>query len=374
MMVAKCASATCVLSIVLAGLLLGESLPTVDSDPNGPQRKEGVVIELTRFEITPETLELCYDTRNDSNDDVWVCADIDDKVHLDFAVCLSDDGSALQVIRRPDLPPGGPDLAYEYSRFVRLHSGQARTEVLRLDLPIFAPRFSNGDRLTQNGLVARSLSLDVGCYADEVVEWARYSRTFRQTSEDEFLTHALSATEWPEELALVLQAHIEGVRIPLEVGDAASYPVYWDFFAQLYPQADPVVLKAETVWRHANADFVRDKLEGVREDTLRDFRRKNLASVPLEPDLIEDPNIVLVSEAQLAEILSEPDGWSLFGERYPDSPGLSQVSCVGFSDDHTQALLYAGTTRGRVGSGWVYLLEWNGSAWEIRDFVMVWVS
>jgi hypothetical protein len=143
----------------------------------------------------------------------------------------------------------------------------------------------------------------------------------------------------------------------------------------LFDQVDQVALYADTVWRYVNVEFVRDKLDGVREDTLRDFRRKNLVSVPLEPDLIEDPNIVLVSEAELTDISSGPDGWSLFAERYPDSRGLTQVSCVGFSEDHAEALVYIGNRSGGLtGSGYVVLLRWNGLAWDVYDFVGIWVS
>lgn len=359
-------SIVCVFLACLSGTWLdAEGLP---ADPNEPEPESDVVIELTRFEITAQTLEIRYDIRNDSNEAVWVCADIDENVHIDFATCVSDDGHALQVIRRADLPPCGLDLAYEYSRFARLHPGQTRAEVLSLDLPIFAPRLTNGAPLTQNGSVVRGLSVDIGCYADQVLEWARYSRTFRQTSDDEFLTYAFSATQWPEELTLALQAGIEGVRVPLEVGDAESYPVYLDLLPQWFPRATQVVLKAETVWRYVNVDYLRGRVEGAREDTLRDFRRKNLVSVPLEQERIAAPNVVVVTNP-LA------DGWEAFRERYPDSSGLTELSCVGFSEDHTQALVYVGSSGGgRVGSGWVTLLEWNGSAWEIQEFVRVWVS
>ncbi len=364
---AKCARVAWIVSVILMGPLAGEGLPGVGADPSAPQAKEGVAIELSRFEITPETLELCYDLRNDSNDDVWVCTDLDHYSYTDWAPYLSDDGQTLKLVRRPDLPAGGPDLAYISCRFARLPGGETLTESLSFALPIFSPYRSNVELVKANRTAVRRLNLDVGCYTSSILGQLPL-RSGGSIPVDERVLLVPTAVEMLQGADVLLRATIDGVRIPLEMGDPQSYPVYADLLAQWLPKSRQVVIKAWTTLDHVGIGYVAAQLESVGDDTLRDFRRKNLAPVRLEEQFIDDPNVVLATDP-----LSE--GWKAFRERYPDSSGLTEVSCVGFSDDHAEALAYIGHGSGALtGSGYVVLLCWNGSAWDIRDFVRVWVS
>lgn len=366
MIEAKRVSASRVVCVFLACLfsawLCADGLP---AEPNASEPESDVVIELTRFEITPETLELAYDIRNDSNDDVWVGADIDTAKEPNFATCLGDAGQTIILRRRADVPSClsyGGGLS---SHFVRLRSRGARAEAQSIRLPLFNPNQIDPGPLDREAAVARQLAVEIGYYPPAAVARPGGRGGFDPYQEEEFYRDLFALPPALPESARVLSIAIEGVRIPFEMGDAESYPVYSDLLAHWFAQAPLVVVQAKTNCFHtcSAGDYLRSHLEDLREDTIRDYNRKNGVSIALGQQFAGSANVVLVTDDELAEMRQELDWWTVFYERYPGSPGLSELSCVGFSDDHIQALAYVGTTSGdRAGSGTVFLLEWNGLA------------
>jgi hypothetical protein len=65
------------------------------------------------------------------------------------------------------------------------------------------------------------------------------------------------------------------------------------------------------------------------------------------------------------------DGWREFYKRYPGSGGIINLSVVGFNDDKTLAVVYAGVSCGPLCGEWNWhLLEKKNAAWKEVPGVM----
>ena len=73
-----------------------------------------------------------------------------------------------------------------------------------------------------------------------------------------------------------------------------------------------------------------------------------------------------------------PGGWPDFYKRFPDSNGYAYVSAVGFNDDKTLALVYAGHSCGGLcGGGSYYFMKKVDGRWTEVNFpgqTCTWVS
>jgi hypothetical protein len=69
------------------------------------------------------------------------------------------------------------------------------------------------------------------------------------------------------------------------------------------------------------------------------------------------------------------DGWQLFYEQYPGTPGITTISQVGFNVNFDQALVYVGTmSHWLAGAGYFMLLNKVNGAWIVDQQVMSWIS
>jgi hypothetical protein len=67
--------------------------------------------------------------------------------------------------------------------------------------------------------------------------------------------------------------------------------------------------------------------------------------------------------------------WGRFYKKYPNSPGITYFSNVGFNDQHDQAFVYMGRTCGGLcGEGEYVLLRKVNGRWEVAKEVGLWVS
>jgi hypothetical protein len=85
---------------------------------------------------------------------------------------------------------------------------------------------------------------------------------------------------------------------------------------------------------------------------------------------------VLLTQNERTQFFNQnQDGWQLFYEKYPDAPGITALSRVGFNQALDQALVYAGTqSQWLAGAGYYLLLKRVNGAWIIDQQVMTWIS
>lgn len=114
-------------------------------------------------------------------------------------------------------------------------------------------------------------------------------------------------------------------------------------------------------------------------EALRDFCAKNSGESTIDAiGALTVPHIVVTSE-QMNRIFrtSGRDGWEVFYETYPKSPGIVTLSRPGFSADGTAAVIYMGNQYGWLaGHGQIYVFHRVSGKWE-EGFEMIgprWVS
>ena len=123
-------------------------------------------------------------------------------------------------------------------------------------------------------------------------------------------------------------------------------------------------------------DYVIQNMHSVDSATVVSFRSRNDAAYPISPDMNIGGPYTLLSQAGRQKIFGEnQSGWEIFYERYPQAPGITTLSRVGFNNSLDQALVYFGTqSNWLIGSGYYILLKKLDGAWNIDQRVMTWVS
>ena len=123
-------------------------------------------------------------------------------------------------------------------------------------------------------------------------------------------------------------------------------------------------------------DYVLQNMHNVAAETLDSFRSRNATAQILHPDMQLGGPYTLLSQTARNRIFSQnQSGWDIFYSRYPQAPGLTTFSRVGFNATLDQALVYLGTqSNWLVGTGYYLLLKQVNGTWSIDQQVMIWVS
>ena len=123
-------------------------------------------------------------------------------------------------------------------------------------------------------------------------------------------------------------------------------------------------------------DYVLQNMHGVAPSTVDSFRARNDTAFPIRPDMDLGSPYTLLSQAARNRIFGQnQSGWEIFYNRYPQAPGITTLSRVGFNAAFDQALVYIGTqSNWLVGTGYYVLLKKAGGVWSIDQQVMSWVS
>lgn len=155
-------------AIVCIGYLLYLSTATGAEEGTGSRSDDNneaniVTGVLTNLNVTHEILEVSYQIRNGSDQDVWLCEFID-KVMVSERY-LAEDGQTLVVRRRLSVPMNATPFEQPIGRYLRLRSGESRTESLVLNLPIsYSPVFEGPPRVLPHIVYAKRLVIEVGYY------------------------------------------------------------------------------------------------------------------------------------------------------------------------------------------------------------------
>jgi hypothetical protein len=124
-------------------------------------------------------------------------------------------------------------------------------------------------------------------------------------------------------------------------------------------------------------DYLKEQMGDKLTQELTDsFKSRNDQPYALAQDMQIGVEYTLISDTEMQELFNgEQDGWDVFYSRYPNSPGITTFSKVGFNADYTQALIYFGNqAHWLAGAGYYFLLEKTDGGWQIVDQVMAWIS
>jgi hypothetical protein len=123
-------------------------------------------------------------------------------------------------------------------------------------------------------------------------------------------------------------------------------------------------------------DYILQNMHGVAPETVNSFRARNDTSYPIRPDMALGSPYSLLTQAGRSRIFGQnQSGWEVFYNRYPQAPGITTLSRVGFNVTFDQALVYIGTqSNWQVGAGYYVLLKKTNGVWNIDQQVMAWIS
>lgn len=164
--------------------------------------------------------------------------------------------------------------------------------------------------------------------------------------------------------------------------DAEEASIYAEVLAKLSPASGYVIMDGSATGPEGVQDtsstleYVLANLHSVSTETVDSFRLRNDKSYPIRADMLIGTGYVLLSQEGKTKLFNQnQDGWQLFYEQYPDAPGITSLSRVGFNQGLNQALVYIGTqSQWLAGSGYYILLNKVNAVWVIDQEVMTWIS
>ncbi len=133
-------------------------------------KAEGLEIVVTSLEITNKALNMTYDIRNESEDDIWIYTGSFQPTHttfgMDATVHVVVDQNILTIDARLKKPDYRVMSGISYGRFVRLRAGKNQVESIFMELPVHpASRFGQINEQGQDLEYATYLAVELSYYS-----------------------------------------------------------------------------------------------------------------------------------------------------------------------------------------------------------------
>ena len=150
-------------AILIVGAMICLSVP---AQAQSAESAGAPTITITKLNVTDKTLELRYQIRNDSEQDIWFCEFVNRFLVVERY--LAEDHQTIMVRRRLSVPMERAPLEQPIGRYLRLRSGATRTESLILALPIsYSPQFA-GWQVLPDIVYATRLVIEIGYYVGDL--------------------------------------------------------------------------------------------------------------------------------------------------------------------------------------------------------------
>jgi hypothetical protein len=122
--------------------------------------------------------------------------------------------------------------------------------------------------------------------------------------------------------------------------------------------------------------YVLQNMHDVDQATVDSFRSRNASAYPIPADMDLGIPYSLITQVQRKQIFGpNQSGWEVFYSNYPNSPGITTLSRVGFNAAFDQALIYLGTeSNWLAGIGNYILMKKVEGDWMIDQQVRTWIS
>ena len=144
-------------------------LQAENADDSNNEEGKIVTIELAKLDVNDHNLDLSWKITNNTDHDVWICANLNTEYPAFYEYFLDEDTKTLVLRRRSDLPMSIA-IAMNYpplrSRYVRLGSGQEKVEFISLAVPVQPYRISEGEY--GNAEYAKRLVLEIGFFNEDL--------------------------------------------------------------------------------------------------------------------------------------------------------------------------------------------------------------
>ncbi len=206
---------------------------------------DNLTITVTKLDISDKTLNLCYEIRNDSEDDAWILVGwyrfSDSAFGMGPSVRIDEDGCTLTIGARLKGTTPGIDFQPLYGRLGCLRSGDSQTESIFMTIPAYTGlKSEHTEQREQATKYATRLAIELGYYQGNLPEKIRKKlkppeNVFLEdpnntpvspfsfncmgegvnSREDELLT-VEDSRELKNEEEQIIRTVIENIRIPYE--------------------------------------------------------------------------------------------------------------------------------------------------------------
>jgi len=152
-------------------ILLATRIQAQPKADSGVEKKAGTpTIDVTELKISDKTLKFCYEIKNDSEQDVWVCDNVHERYN--FEVYLEEDGQTLMVRKRLDVPSSIDWFIQPFGKYMRLRPEEKRVESLLLTAPVNSVYVHKSKTSKQLHRVvnAKRLAVEIGYYVGDLPE------------------------------------------------------------------------------------------------------------------------------------------------------------------------------------------------------------
>jgi len=164
--------------------------------------------------------------------------------------------------------------------------------------------------------------------------------------------------------------------------DIEEQAVYLSLLSKMYTATSYVLMDTNATDpggienTNQTLDSVLQNMHDVAPGTVDSFRTRNETAHPIRPDMNLGSPYTLLSQDERNQIFDQnQSGWEIFYGRYPEAPGITSLSRVGFNANLDQALVYLGTqSNWLAGAGYYILLKKVNGVWSIDQQVMTWIS
>ena len=143
---------------------------------SGTQKKPDVLkIVVTSLEIDDKALNMVYEIRNNSEDDIWIltgaCFSTDDTYGMGVGAHISEDGRTLTIGISINVQSKVDYIVSPNGRFIRLGPGESQTESIFMEIPVHpAPRSRHIKQQGQGIQHATNLAIELSYYPGNLPE------------------------------------------------------------------------------------------------------------------------------------------------------------------------------------------------------------
>ena len=155
------------LSLCILPATLTQAETNSGSDVN--TKVTAVTIVLTNVNLTEKILELSYQIKNDSGQDIWLYESSSLDYNNNFEVAMAEEGQTLLIRRRLDVPITGFPVEQPFGRYIRIPKSGSRKRSLLLLLPVRSHRVLLARRRTSKVIqYAKCLVIEIGFYSGDL--------------------------------------------------------------------------------------------------------------------------------------------------------------------------------------------------------------
>jgi hypothetical protein len=167
---------------------------------------------------------------------------------------------------------------------------------------------------------------------------------------------------------------------PVDQINVEEQAVYAALLKHMYTANALVIMDTTTTGvdnTNQTLDYILQNMHGVDQATVDSFRTRNEKALSISSGMNIGVAYTLLSQSQRNQIFGQnQSGWEVFYNNYPNTPGITTLSSVGFNAAFDQALVYIGTqSNWLAGAGYYFLLKkGDGNVWTVDQQVMSWIS